>query len=184
MLQICLQQSWPQDKPISQIVFPQIIPSSLGNLAAQWVMLPKQAILHHLYSKPFKQFFFIESPYPMLLWISALHNQDHGTQWLPCYLDLKDQKNREIAQRLAKMSFYRLLLFCQEEPQRCALVMTVTLSSQQCQRLQQWLDTSQTIEPTSRPIESRRLLKVEFEKLKTQFPAKLEFNNPTVSLVI
>jgi serine/threonine-protein kinase len=184
MLQACLQQSWPQDKPIAQIVFPQIIPSSLGNLAAQWVMLPKQDILHHLYSKPFKQFFFLESPYPMLLWITALHNQEHRTQWLPCYLDLKDPKSLEIAQRLAKMSFYRLLLFCTEEPQRCAQVMTATLSTNQCQRLQKWIEKSQTLEPTARPIESRRLLKAEFETLKSQFPGKLEFNNPTLSLAI
>ena len=181
MLQACLQQSWPQDKPIAQIVFPQIIPSSLGNLAAQWVMLPKQDIVHHLYSKPFKQFLFIESPHPMLLWITALHNQEHGTQWLPCYLDLKEQKSIEMAQRLAKMSYYRLLLFCTEEPQRCAQVMTATLSSSQCQRLQEWSHKSQTIQPKARPVESRQLLKVELEKLKSEFPGQAEFNNPNLA---
>ena len=184
MLQICLQQSWPQDKPISQIVFSQIIPSNLGNLAAQWVMLPKQNLLHHLYSKPFKQFLFIESPYPMLLWITALHNQEHGTQWIPCYLDLKEPKSLEIAQRLAATSYYRLLLFCTEEPQRCAQVMTATLSSNQCQRLQEWIKKSQTLQPTARPIESRQLLKAEFEKIKSQVPGQLEFNNPALSLAI
>lgn len=184
MLQICLKQSWPQDKPIAQIVFPQIIPSSLGNLAAQWVMLPKQDILHHLYSKPFKQFFFIETPYPMLLWITALCNQEHGTQWLPCYLDLKEPKSLEIAQRLAETSYYRLLLFCTDEPQRCAQVMTATLSTNQCQTLQAWIAKSQTLKPTARPIESRRLLKAELEKLKSQFTGKLEFSNLNVSPAI
>jgi eukaryotic-like serine/threonine-protein kinase len=184
MLQVCLQQSWPQDKPIAAIVFPQIIPSSLGNLAAQWVMLPKQDILHHLYSKPFKHFFFIESPYPMLLWITALHNQEHGTRWLPCYLDLKEPKSLEIVERLAKTSFYRLLLFSTEQPQRCAQVMTVTLSSNQCQRLQEWTEKSQTIQSTARPIESRRLLKAEFENLKSQFPGQLNVQNLALAMAL
>jgi serine/threonine-protein kinase len=177
MLQVCLQQSWPQDKPIAQIVFPQSVPSSLGNLATLWVMLPKQDIQHHLFSKPYRQFVFIESPYPMLLWITALHTTEHGSRWLPCYLDLKDPKSQEIVQRLAETGYYRLLLFSTEEPQRCAQVMTVTLSSEQCQRLQAWAKTSQTLQPTARPSESRRLLKTEFEKLKSQLLVKLDFNN-------
>jgi serine/threonine-protein kinase len=184
MLQVCLQQSWPQDKPIAEIVFPQLIPSDLGNLAAQWVMLPKHDIVHHLYSKPFKQFFFIESPYPMLLWLTALHSQEHGTRWLPCYLDLKEPKSLEIVERLAKTSFYRLLLFCTEQPQRCAQVMTVTLSSNQCQRLQEWIEKSQTIKPTARPIESRRLLKAEFENLKSQFPGQLNVKNLALAMAL
>jgi serine/threonine-protein kinase len=177
MLQVCLQQSWPDDKPIGQMVFPQIIPSHLGNLAAQWVMLPKQEIVHHLYSKPYKQFFFTESPYPMLLWITALHTQPHGTQWFTCYLDLKDPNSLEIAECLAKTGFYRLLLFCLEEPQRCAQVMTASLSREQCQRLQQWIDTSQSLQPTARPIEGRRILQAEFENLKSQLLGTLDFQN-------
>lgn len=184
MLQVCLQQSWPQDKPIAEIVFPQIIPSDLGNLAAQWVMLPKHAIVSHLYSKPFKQFFFLESPYPMLLWITALHSQELGTRWLPCYLDLKEPKSLEIVERLAKTSFYRLLLFSTEQPQRCAQVMTVTLSSNQCQRLQEWIEKSQTIKPTARPIESRRLLKAELENLKSQFPGQLNIQNLALAMAL
>ncbi len=184
MLQVCLQQSWPQDKPISQIVFPQILPSSLGNLATLWVMLPKQEIQNHLFTKPYKQFLFIESPYPMLLWITALHTQEHNSRWLPCYLDLKDPNNQEIAQRLAQTGYYRLLLFSSEEPQRCAQVMTVTLSPDQCQRLQAWVKISQTLKSTARPSESRRLLKTELEKLKSQVLVKVDFNNLALPLAL
>lgn len=182
MLQVCLQQSWPLNKPISQTVFPQIIPSSLGNLAAKWVMLPKREILHYIDSKPHKQFLFTESPYPMLLWITALHAPEHRTQWLSCYLDLKDSASLEITQCLAETGFYRLLLFCTEEPQRCAQVMTATFSPSQCQRLQEWMKCSQSVPSTAQPLESRRLLRIEFEKLKSQFVEKLEPSDRVLSL--
>lgn len=184
MLHVCLQQSWPQDKPIAKIVFPQILPSHLGNLVTLWVMLPKQDIQHHLFSKPYRHFLFTESPYPMLLWITALHTQEHDSRWLPCYLDLKDPTSQEIARRLAETGYYRLLLFSTEEPERCAQVMTVTLSPEQCQSLQEWAKTSQTLQSIARPSESRRLLKTEFEKLKSQLQVKVDFNNLALSLAL
>lgn len=184
MLQVCLQQSWPKDKPIARIVFPQTIPSSLGNLATQWVMLPKREILHHLYSRRYKQFCFVESPYPMLLWLTALHSEEWGTRWFPCYLDMKDPKNLEIVQCLAETGFYRLLLFCTEEPERCAQAMTITLSPEECQRLRGWIKQSQTLQPTARPIDSRPLLKSKFEKLKSQFSAQLDYSNLPLAMAL
>ena len=184
MLQVCLQQSWPQDKPIASIVFPQILPSRLGNLATLWVMLPQQKIQHYLFSKPSRQFRFMESPYPMLLWITAFHTQEHGSRWLPCYLDLKDPKSQNIAACLAETGFYRVLLFSTEEPQRCAQVMTATLSTDQCYRLQEWVKLSQTLQPTARPSVSRRLLKSEFEKIKSQQQVELDFNNLALPLAL
>jgi serine/threonine-protein kinase len=184
MLQVCLQQSWPQDKPIAQIVFPQILPSCPGDLATLWVMLPKQEIQHCLFSKPYRQFLFIESPYPMLLWITALRTNEQGFRWLPCYLDLKDPKSQEIVRRLAQTGYYRLLLFSTEEPQRCTQVMTVTLSPDQCQKLQASVKTSQTLYTTARPSESRHLLKTELEKLKTQLLVSLDFNNYALPLAL
>ncbi len=184
MLQVCLQQSWPQDKPIAEIVFPQILPSQLGDLATLWVMFPKQEIQNHLYSKPYRQFLYVESPYPMLLWVTALHTPEQRSRWLPCYLDLKDPKSQEIAQRLSQTGYYRLLLFSADEPQRCAQVMTVTLSPNQCQNLQQWLKISQSLQPMARPSTSRHLLKTEFENLKSQLVEKLDFNNLAVPLAL
>ncbi len=182
MLQVCLKQSWPQDKPIAPMIFPQLVPSSLGNLPTLWVMLPKQEIQHWLYSKPYRQFLFIESPYPMLLWVTGLHTPECGSRWFPCYLDLKDPNHQEIVQRLAETGYYRLLLFSKEEPQRSAQVMTVTLSPDHSQKLQAWVKTSQTLHPMPRLSESRRLLKNEFEKLKSQFGVDVDFKNFAVSL--
>jgi serine/threonine-protein kinase len=184
MLQICLDQSWPQDKPIAQIVFSQLLPSSLGDMVTLWVMLPQQDIQHHLFSKLHKQFLFMELPHPMLLWVTALHTEQHNSRWLPCYLDLKEPESQEIARRLAATGYYRVLLFSTQEPLRCAQVMTATLSPDQCQRLQTWIETSQTLQPISRPIDSRRLLKTEFEKLKSQFLVKLDFSDRVLPIAL
>lgn len=184
MLQICLQQSWLQDKPIVGTVFPKILPSYLGNFVTIWLMLSPQEIQHHLFSKPSRQFLFIESPSPMLLWMSVLHSSNQDSECFPCYLDLKDPNYRKIIERLAQTGYYRLLLFSVEEPQRCAQVITVTLNPKQCQLLQNWVKTSQILQPTARPIDSRRLLKTEFEKLKFQLLAKPERNNLALSSVV
>ncbi len=181
MLQVCLQQSWPQDKPIVETVFPQILPSCLDNLVTLWVMLQPEEVQHHLFSKPHREFLFTESPYPMLLWLSVLHSQEQGSQWLPCYLDLKAPNNQEIVQRLAQTGYYRLLLFSTNEPQRCVQVMTVTLNPEQCQMLQNWVKVCQALQPTARPIDSRHLLKTEFEKLKSQLMVKLDSKNLAIS---
>jgi len=184
MLQVCLRQSWPQDKPIAKIVFLQMLPSSLGNLATLWVMLPDREIQDCQFSKPFRQFLFIESPYPMLLWITALHSQEHGYRWFPCYLDLKDPERLEIAQRLAETGYYRILLFSTEEPQSCTQVITATLSPEQRDRLREWTQASQMLQPTERPVASRRLLKSEFDNLKSQILEKLDLNHLELALAV
>ena len=183
MLQVCLQQSWPQDKPISKIVFPAILPSSLGNFATLCLMLPPQEIQYYLFSKPHSQFVFINSPHPMLLWVTVLQSTAHDSRLLPCYLDLKTSKVQTITRCLADKGFYRLLLFSTEEPQRCNQVITVTLTPQQCQMLQESANTGQTSQPIAQPIVSRRILKLKFEQLKSQVSNKWDsldrFNKPT-----
>jgi serine/threonine-protein kinase len=97
---------------------------------------------------------------------------------------MKDPKNLEIVQCLAETGFYRLLLFCTEEPQSCAQVMTVTLSPEECQSLRGWIKQSQTLQPTARPIDSRPLLKSKFETLKSEFPDKLDYNNLPLAMAL
>jgi serine/threonine-protein kinase len=176
MLQVCLKQSWPQNQPIAKVVFPQILPNHLGNLVTLWMMLPKLEIQQHQFSKPYRQFAFVESPHPMLLWVNALQATDGTSCWLPCYLDLKDRKNQGIVRLLAETGYYRLLLFSTEDPQHCAQVITVTLTPERCQQLRQWLQTSQDKESKAQPILSQRLLKAEFDQLKSQPLSNLEAN--------
>lgn len=173
MIQVCLDQSWPQDKPVAQIVFPKLLPTRSGNLVTLWVMLPKQEIQNRLFSKFQKELIFTESPHPMLLWTTQMITQQQEDRWLPCYLDLKDSKGEEIARCLAEKGFYYLLFFAMEEPQYCTEVMAATLNRYQTKMLTKWANTSQSLQPIGRPSASKRLLKQELDKLKSN-PAIFE----------
>jgi serine/threonine-protein kinase len=171
---ICQQASWPKDKPLAEIVFPHLLPTSQEALPTLWIMLPKQEILNRHISTRYNQFLFLMSPHPMMLWITTLHNRPYGPRWLPCYLDLKTAFGQKITRLLAVTGSYHLLLFALEEPQRCINVMTSTIASPQCQLLQEWANTSQTLISVAGPTMSKTLLKQEFEKLKPKILMKLE----------
>ncbi|NEQ81260.1 MAG: hypothetical protein F6K26_13735 [Moorea sp. SIO2I5] len=119
----------------------------------------------------------------MLLWVTVLKSTAHDSRLFPCYLDLKTSKVQTITCCLADKGFYRLLLFSTEEPQRCNQVITVTLTPQQCQMLQESANIGQTSQPIAQAIVSRRILKLKFEQLKSQVSNKLDsldrFNYPT-----
>ncbi|NEP03028.1 MAG: hypothetical protein F6K58_31145 [Symploca sp. SIO2E9] len=184
MLQVCLQQSWPQNKPIGKLVFPQILPSRLGSLATLWVMLPKNQIQPHPPRQPYKRFLFIDLPSPMLLWMTGIHTKDKCFRLFPCYLDLQDPDSQDIVVRMTQTGYYRLLLFSTEAPQKCTQVMTATLDPQQCQMLCEWLEASQISETKAEVGVSKFLLKNEFEKIKSQPPEKLDGDNHNYPLAI
>jgi serine/threonine-protein kinase len=173
--EIALLSSWPKNKPIADIVFPHPIRANNGEFsAALWVMLPEQEIQKRLACTRYNQFLFITSPHPMLLWITVIHNREHGAKWLPYYLDLKTPHGQEITRLLGETGEYRLLFFARESPQRCAHVMLSTIAPTQRKRLQQWAIISQTLVSTADPLISKRLLKSEYEKIKPQILMKLE----------
>jgi serine/threonine-protein kinase len=166
--------SWPKNKPIADIVFPHAFHINGEALAALWIMLPQREIQERLLCRHYNQFLFITSPYPMMLWITALHNRKHGPKWFPCYLDLKTHQGQEITQLLRETGCYRLLLFARESPQRASNVMVLTIAPAQRQLLQEWTMTSQTLASSADPQLSKSLLKKEFEKIKPQILKKLE----------
>lgn len=173
--------SWPKDKPIADIVFPHPIRIKGKVMAALWVMLPQQEIQKRLQSTRYNQFLFITSPHPMMLWITVLHSREHGPKWFPCYLDMKTRQGQEITRLLGETGCYRLLLFARELPQRACARLLLNIAPAQCQLLQQWATTSQTLVSDADPQVSKCLLKQEFEKIKPQIPMKLEgihMNNP------
>ncbi len=61
--------SWPQNKPIADIVFSAPVSSNGEISAALWVMLPQQEIQKCLLNIRYNQFLFITAPHPMVLWI-------------------------------------------------------------------------------------------------------------------
>lgn len=172
--EICRQQSWPKDKPQASIVFPHLIRTSREVLATLWVMLKKEDIQERLVSTRYNQFLCVMVPHPMVLWITALHNREHGTRWLPCYLDLKTDLGQKMARLLGETGSYRLLFFALSEPEHCVNVMTSTIAQAQRKMLAEWANSSQTIISASQPQMSKKVLKQEFEKLKPKIQMKLE----------
>lgn len=175
--ELCLAQSWPKNKPLAQIVFPQVIQSNYQSFATLWAMLSQEEIeqrrFHRLVNKHYKNFLCSMSPHPMVLWLTVLYNKEQGPRWLRCYLDLKSGKGQQMARLLAETRTYQLLFFALEEPHTCAQVMTITLNPEQCRKLQNWANTGQTM-PATQPALSKKLLKQEFEKLQPQIMLKLE----------
>lgn len=172
--QVCRLTSWPSNKPIAEIVFPHVLRTSKEVLPTLWVMLHKQEIQNRMITTRYNQFLFLMSPHPMVLWITALQNREQGPRWLPCYLDLKTPVGQEMARLLGETGSYRLLFFAQEEPQRCANVMTSTIATAQRKMLQEWATSGQMLISAGAPQMSKHLLKQEFDKLKPKIQMKLE----------
>lgn len=171
---IARSTSWPQNKPIADIVFPQPVECQGEMLPALWIMLPQLEIIKRLTCNIYNQFLFIATPHPMLLWITVIYNRKHGAKFLPYYLDLKTSVGQEIVCLLAQHSSYRLLLFAKEAPERCSHILVSNIDPTQPQRLQQWVAMSRTFAANADPQLSKRLLKSEYEKFKPQILAKLE----------
>ncbi|MEH2434385.1 MAG: serine/threonine-protein kinase [Nostoc sp.] len=166
--------SWPQNKPVADIVFPQPINNNGELLPALWVMLPQEEIQKRLLCTRYNQFLFISIPHPMLLWITVIYNRKHGAKWLPYYLDLKTSLGQEIARLLQHTGYYRLLFFARETPNRCTHILHSSIASAQRQRLQEWVAMSNTLISSADSQISKSLLKSEYEKIKPQILAKLE----------
>ena len=172
--EIARSTSWPENKPIANIVFPQSIHANGEILPALWVMLPEKEILKRIVCQRYNQFLFITVPHPMLLWITVIYNRKHGAKWLPYYLDLKTHLGQEITYLLGQTGYYRLLFFARETPNRCSHVLVASIAPAQRQRLQQWVIAGKTIVSAGDPQLSKSLLKNEYEKIKPQILAKLE----------
>ena len=168
----CLQNSWPQDKPLRKIVFPTVLSTPKGVLPTLWVMLRQTEIDNHLLSRRYNQFLCIMSPHPMLLWLTVLYSNKLGPSWLPCYLNLHTKLGQQIAILMAKSGSYRLLFFAQENPQRCQHVLKFTIDPTQCKMLLKWAKESR-LKPSGSPQLSKKLLKSELNNIKSNIEQKL-----------
>jgi serine/threonine-protein kinase len=177
----CQLTTWPQNKPVAQIVFPHVLKTKREEVATVWVMLSQQEIeniqLGKLYNKLYKNFLCCLSPHPMLLWITALFNlhqhKETGPRWLRCYLDLKSAQGQKIVHLLCEREQYYVLFFALEDPHHCAYVMPVAINPSQKSQLQEWLLTSQPMISIDKPGISKEILQGEFEKLKPKIAGEL-----------
>jgi eukaryotic-like serine/threonine-protein kinase len=172
--EICRLAQWPSNKPIADIVFPNPIRTTQEMLATLWVMLSKQEIEKRQICTRYNQFLCLPSPHPAVLWLTVLFNREQGPRWLPVYLDLKTSQGQQMTRLLGQAGYYRLLFFAQEEPHRCANVMTSKIASAQCKLLLEWATAAQFSPPTSQFHLSKSQLKAELDRLKPKIVMQLE----------
>jgi serine/threonine-protein kinase len=176
LTEICLQIPWPQNKPLQKIVFADLINTPLGNIPVLFVMLDRQDILNRMSSIRYNQFLYLNSPYPMLLWITLLFHREFGPRWLPCYIDLKSSKGQQLIRTLSDLGSYRLLFFAIEKPSQCQNVIASKVNPHNCNMLKQWASTAQLSPSTGKPQMSKEILRRELEKIKPKILRKMEAN--------
>ena len=177
--EMCLQVSWPPDKPLRKIVFAQLIDTHLGEVPVLCVMLDQDDIYSRISSTRYNRFLYIGNPHPTLLWITLLYHQDRDPKWLPCYLDLKTHRGQQIARSLSKEGKYRILFYGLEQPQQCQHIASSVINTHNCQMLQQWANLSQVTASLGDPKIARQILKQELEKQKESILAKVKASNLT-----
>lgn len=179
--EICLQQSWPKERPIEKIVFADLLTTVAGEIGTICVMLDNQDILNHMLCSRYNQFLFINQPHPVLLWITLLYHPKQEPRWLPCYLDLKTVKGQKITRNLAEFGFYRILFFSLDQPGYCQNVMNSTINPNNRVMLKQWANASQVTRTSGRPLAAKSILKRELKNLKQKILLKMETINPQYS---
>lgn len=167
------QLTWPKNKPIQKIVFPRIVNSENETYPSLWVMLDKKDILNRIVSIRYNQFLFLNSPHPMILWITVIYNPTYGARWLPCYLDLKTESARQVVASLSELGSYKILFFALEEPKKCQHSMISTIASNQCSIMKEWIKNSTSFTDKGEAQVSRKRLRDEFERLKPRILQKL-----------
>lgn len=183
--EVCRLTSWPKDKPLGDITFPQPILTSQEPLPALWVMFPQDEIDRRRVCTRYNQFLFAPAPHPTLLWLTVLYTPQHGPRWLPSYLDLKVNFGQKMARLLGEAGNYRILFFAKESPQNCANVLSSTIDSVQCQLLKNWVTMAQMAPQTHTFPTAKLQLKQALEDLKPKILMKLESlydsNSPDLS---
>jgi eukaryotic-like serine/threonine-protein kinase len=173
--EICLQSTWPKDKPRAEIVFPQLIQHEQTELVTMWIMLSQADIEKYRNNKPHSQFLFVGSPHPMLLWLTTLYQDEQQHRMLPCYLDLKKPIGEKTLQILTQTNTYRLVLFALEGDEHCVCVINGKIPDRKIQLLKEWSIESKNSPATHGQIkESKRSLKEELEALKPKLVASLQ----------
>ncbi|MEH2462087.1 serine/threonine protein kinase [Nostoc sp.] len=179
--QSCQQLLWPPNKPIQEIVFPQLLDTAEGSMTALWLMLPKEEIKNYALSTRYNQFIFMISPHPMLLWVTVLYNRQVAPKWLPCYLDMQNPQNLRLVSFLAENERYPLIFFTLEAPHSCTNVLTSHIDPTQRQMLKTWVQQSQSLPPASQLQLSKQLLKQQYKQMQSRILQHLE-SKPLVVL--
>ncbi len=158
-----LQQSWPPEMPIAQIVFPKLLTRREETIPTLWAMLSADEIDRRIRNTRYNNFMCTMAPHPMVLWLTAFYHKLEGPRWLPCYLDLKVEAAQRMLWTLAEVQTYRLLFFTKEAPHRCQHVRPLKVAAGQRQLFKEWTTTARSFPSIGSPQESKALLKRELE---------------------
>ena len=172
--EICLQATWPKNKPLRKIVFAQLISTPLGEAPILCVMLDRDEVHNRIESIRYNQFLYLNYPHPMLLWITLLYNAEHGPKWLSCYLDLKSHKGQQISRALSEQGKYRILFYALNEPNQCQHVASSVINAHNRKMLEQWANLSQVTRSVGEVTLAKEILKTELEKLKDKILSKVK----------
>ncbi|TAE61421.1 MAG: serine/threonine protein kinase [Nostocales cyanobacterium] len=165
---------WPKNKPIQEIVFPQLIDIGNTSTTSLWLMLSAQEIKQRSQTKIYNQFTFIATPHPMLLWLTVLYHHKLGPRWLPCYLDMQKSQNLHLVSALTTTESYPLIFFTLEPPHKCIKILGNGISDTQKQKLKTWVQQSQQLPYSSQAHASKELLKQKYKQIQAQILAHLE----------
>lgn len=179
--QSCHKLLWPQNKPIQEIVFPQLIDTAQGSMTALWLMLRKQEIKNYALSTRYNHFIFMTSPHPMLLWVTVVYNRQLAPKWLPCYLDMQNPQNLRLVSLLVENEHYPLIFFTLEAPHSCTNVLSSRIEPTQRQMLKNWSQQIHSLPPASQPQLSKQLLKQQYKQMQSRILQHLE-SQPQVVL--
>jgi eukaryotic-like serine/threonine-protein kinase len=174
---VCLEKTWPKNKPVAPICFPHLLQTQQGSLATFWAMLPQKEILKFLNEINGTEFIYSQDLHPMLLWVTVLcDGKFELTRWLSYCLDFKDNRSQKIVRLLADTGYYHLLFFSLEEPSVCSHVITLSISVSQRQQLINWLENVQELNFELLGENYKQELKLQYEKMKPNILEKLAIN--------
>ena len=189
---LCWHKLWPENKPIAEIVFPQLIENYDESISipSVWVMFPPEKIKGYLNAATYNHFILSVSPYPVLLWLTAIYRHECGVKFLPCYLDLMNPFNQKMLKKLSTLGYYALLFFNQDSPHTCQSVRRVSVNDRQGKLLTKWLKNiiqqdPETFNPKFESL-SKQVLKREYicikKKVTEKFEAQQHLENPNLEI--
>ena len=169
----CWQLTWPDNKPIQEIVFPQILDTTPKNVATICLMLSQEEIHKRAVCQLRNRFIWLQSPHPMLLWVTIIYTPGLGFKWLPCYLNMHNPQNHQLLYALADHERYPVVCFTLEAPHNCANVLSSYIDLNQRQMLKNWVEQSKTLPLSSQAHLSKNLLKQRYQHLQAQMQQQI-----------
>ena len=164
----CWKLTWPKNKPIQEIVFPQTLDIAPKSVTTICLMLPEEEIHKRAVCQIRNQFIWITDPHPMLLWVTLLYTPALGLKWLPCYLNMQNPQNHQLVYALAEHERYPVVCFTLEAPHDCANVLSSYIDFNRRQMLKTWVEQSKSLPPSAKAHLSKNLLKEQYKQMQAQ----------------